>query len=178
MYYENWTDKQIYFYVYWGIALNFFEWGRGYFICFLYCLLLLFIDLHIFGWVRRDFFLFFLNLISKSVMFLLYLNSCKIYLFKVIVLYLLYCFDEWKNYQVKTKDLHFFLSGFSFTWHSRFIRQQGKGEAILNFSRPLPPSSQILTLAGRLLQRAHLCKWLVAERKLVTFGFWAQIANH
>ena len=66
----------------------------------------------------------------------------------------------------------FFLSGFSFTWHSRFTGQQGKGEAIFNSSLPFPPTSRTLiyTLAGRLLQRAHLCTWL-AGLKPGTFGW-------
>ena len=34
------------------------------------------------------------------------------------------------------------------------------------------------TLAGRLLQRAHLSTWLVVELKPGTFGLRAQITNH
>ena len=50
--------------------------------------------LHIFGWVGRNFFLsLFFNFTSKLVMFLLYLNSCKIYLFKVAA----YCLMNKKN---------------------------------------------------------------------------------
>ena len=55
------------------------------FVLFIY----VFIYLHICGWVSRVLFLlvFFFNFTFKSVMLLLYLNSWKIYLFKVVVLY-------------------------------------------------------------------------------------------
>ena len=39
----------------------------------------------------------------------------------------------------------FFYLDFSFTWFSRIIGQQGKGETIFNSTLPLPPTSQIFT---------------------------------
>ena len=49
----------------------------------------------------------------------------------------------------------FFLSGFSFTNIHDSRDSRGRGGYLFNSSLPLPPATQ--TLAGRLLQKAHLC---------------------
>ena len=59
-------------------------------------------------------------------------------------------------------------------------RTAGEGEGhSFKSSTPLPPTStDTQTLAGWLLQRAHLCTQVAAGLELGTFGFQAQVANH
>ena len=78
---------------------------------------------------------------------------------------------------VKLKTGIYFI--FYFHDHSRITEMQGKGEGISLI--PHYHFHQLhghldMTLARRLLQRAHLCTYLAAEPG--TFGFWTQVANH
>ena len=70
-------------------CFDFFQVGRVFYFILFVLLVYVFIYLHIFGWVSGEFFFYssFLNFILKLVMLMLNLNSCKIYLFKVVVLY-------------------------------------------------------------------------------------------
>ena len=64
----------------------------------------------------------------------------------------------------------FFYLGFlspSFTNH---ITAGERGGHFFNSSLPLPPTTQA-TLAGRLLQGAHLCTWLATGLEPAIFGF-------
>ena len=51
-----------------------------------------------------------------------------------------------------------------------------EGRCVFNCSLPLPPTSR--TLAGWLLQRAHLCTQPAGRLELGTFGFRLQVAYH
>ena len=119
---------------------------------FLYCLLLLFIYLHIFAWVGR---VFFFQFISKLVMFLWYLNSCKIYLFKVAILYCIILFWWIKKYfKLKKKffwcqycvylfaNIAFCMMNFfkmSFIWSTQYIFSFIYGILSTIIAWPAPP---------------------------------------
>ena len=79
---------------------------------------------------------------------------------------------------VKQNSL-FFLSRFSFTniYDSRDSRVRGRLSLYI-LSATSTSFIDISTLAGLLLQRAHLCAKLPAEPEQETFGFLVQVANH
>ena len=92
------------------------------------------------------------------------------------------CHDMcWKQQFGRYRMRQFFFSFFCLGFLSRpFTNQrlQGKGEGIsltpLYLFHPLGTE----TLAGRLLQRAHLCTSVTVRLEPGTFGFRAHVANH
>ena len=75
--------------------------------------------------------------------------------------------------------LIFFLSGFFFT--NIHDSQDSKGRRKLSFYNFSTTSTRFIdtqTLAGLLLQRAHLCAQLVVEIEPGTFDFLLHVVNH
>ena len=113
------------------VLRNCFDFFSGAGVIYLVFILLIiaFLFIYIYLGVSEEvFFSLFLNFISKLVMFLLYLISCKIYLFKVTILYCVILF--WmskKNFKLKKKDLHFFSIWVFFHMTFTIHRTAGEG---------------------------------------------------
>ena len=84
-----------------------------------------------------------------------------------------------KRYKADFAFLIFFLSGFFFT--TIHDSQDSRGRRKLSFycfSTTSTRFTDTQTLAGLLLQRAHLCPQLAAGIELGTFDFLTHAANH